>query len=152
GKVKFGPRKGSHRLLLCAPTRHSTVTNSPGVTAAFHEMIPMFFRIWFYVCKFGVLLFGLCFGSFVFEIYCPEAKVARKVILMTLVPICIAGAGLGLAIFVFGMRLRCPYCNGKQTSIGGSGNVVFLECSQCGVVSGNVIRDFKLRVEPPEEG
>ena len=111
----------------------------------------MFFRTWFYVCKFGVLLLWLCFMSFVIEIWCPEAKGATKAILVLLVPVCIAGAGLGLAIFVFGMRLRCPCCNGKETSAGGGGNVLFLECKQCGVVSGNVIRDFKLRVEPPEK-
>ena len=111
----------------------------------------MFFRTWFYVCKFAVLLFGLCFTSFAIEIWYPGAKEATKTILVILIPICIAGAGLGLALFVFGMRLRCPYCDGKETSTGGSGNVLFLECKQCGVVSGNVIRDFKLHVEPPEK-
>jgi hypothetical protein len=112
----------------------------------------MFFRTWFYVCKFGVLLFWLSFMSFVIEIWHPEAKGATKAIMVILIPICIAGACLGLAIFVFGMRLRCPYCNGKETSVGmGSGNVLFLECKQCGVVSGDFIRDFKLHVEPLEK-
>lgn len=111
----------------------------------------MFFRIWFYVCKISFLLFCLLLVTFGVEIWFPEAKVAITVFLAILIPMCIFGGVLGIAIFLFGMRLRCPYCNRRDTSLGGRNNLMILQCDHCGIAYGNIIRDFKIHLEPSQE-
>ncbi len=66
----------------------------------------MFFRVWFYVCKVGVVLFILLFGSMFAQGWIPEAGLLARAIPFILVPICLMGACLGVAIFGFGMRMK----------------------------------------------
>jgi hypothetical protein len=111
--------------------------------------VKMLFRTWFYVYKAGVLLFALCGVSFLAETRYPTAEVATKAALMFLIPIAFAGASLGAGVFIFGMKFKCPCCNSKETSSGGNGYVMFLNCKRCGFLSGNVLTDFKLHFDLP---
>lgn len=109
----------------------------------------MFFRVWFYVCKVAGVLFVLFIGGTLARGWVPEMDLLTRVILAILIPMCIAGACLGVAIFVFGMRMRRPYCR-RLGKVGGGGHTLWLECPHCGTVYGHMIRDFTLRVEPHE--
>ena len=109
----------------------------------------MVFRTWFYVCKLAgvcLLLGGL--ASLALD-GAPAARIVRRATFVGLISFAAAGAGLGLAVFVFGVKLRCPRC-GRPGGAGGHGSTFELHCDRCGVVHGNVVTDFALRVDPPE--
>jgi hypothetical protein len=68
----------------------------------------MFFKIWFYVCKFGIaclLLAGICQTA---ALWFPAAAVASRVFTWIIVSIALSGAILAVLILVGRMRLRCP--------------------------------------------
>jgi hypothetical protein len=109
----------------------------------------MFFRIWFYVCKVATALFIFFFGGLLLNKSIPEAGMLAGATLFFLIPMCLIGACLSVAIFIFGMRMKCPYCR-RPGKVGGTGPTLWLECPHCGTVYGNVIRDVTLRVEPLE--
>lgn len=110
----------------------------------------MFFRVWFYVSKVGAALFILCFVGILARGWIPETRFFERVILFILLPMGIVSACLAVAIFVFGMRMKCPFCR-RLGKVGGRGHTLWLECPHCGMVYGHIIRDFTLRIEPPEK-
>ena len=78
----------------------------------------MFFRLLFYVGKVAGVLFALFIGGTFVRRWVPEMDLLTRVILAILIPMCIAGACLGVAVFVFGMRMRCPFCR-RLGQVGG---------------------------------
>lgn len=103
----------------------------------------MLFRIWFYACKVGLLGFGLVFLG-ISTTY-PWSKLVESIGIVIIAPLCIAGALLGIW-GIFGLRTACPRCGKSGLWVRCGRQSLGLECDRCGIVYGNPLWDWKLRV------
>lgn len=103
----------------------------------------MLFRIWFYACKVGLLGFGLVLlGA---STAYPWSAVAKSIGIVIVVPLCIAGALLGIW-GIFGIRSSCPLCGKRGLWVRYEEKGLGLACDGCGIVGGNPLWNWKLRV------
>ena len=114
----------------------------------------MFFRLWFYLCKLAILCFVMLF-AIPLLLEDPKWLWLWVGALLVIVVLGCTGAILAIAVFLFGMRLRCPLC-GRPGQLAGNRYILALLCDDCGAVTGNVFKDFRLHREPwpsePEQG
>ena len=108
----------------------------------------MFFRLWFYACKIGLIGFALTFIGFVTS--WPLSGTLQTVGLSIVVPLGIIGAILGVA-GCFGLRSACPVCGTRGLWVQYERPSIGLECDRCGLIFGNPLLHFTLRVLPDTE-
>ena len=118
-------------------------------TCHLESRLPMLFRIWFlYVCKVGLIGFALLFLSFAAPDFLPFAATARLVGFAMLIPVCVAGAVLGIMLLLNPRLFRCPVCDDNATFFIRQ-RKPSLQCEKCGVVSCKSVElSFKLETEP----
>lgn len=109
----------------------------------------MLFRLWFYTCKLALVCFPLALAGLVAGARYPAVHVVGTAALAIFVVTGILGAGLGAALLL-GMKLRCPFC-GCPGQAGGNKHTLQLDCPRCGLVEGNLLKDFRLRLRPDDE-
>lgn len=101
----------------------------------------MTFRIWFHLCQlvyvgFLILAVGALFQNWFLT----------RIGLWLVVPIGLIGAVLGIIWTARGLRTACPLCSQVGQWVAPDKNALAIECSQCGLVGGYVIRDLRVRV------
>ncbi len=108
----------------------------------------MLFKAWFYACKLGLVGFALVFSSFVLGSW---KEIALLTGIAILIPIAACGAVLGI-LAMFGLRSTCPRCGMRGEWFRYGRNELAMSCETCGVIHGNPLWDFKLRVDADDGG
>lgn len=99
------------------------------------------FQIWFHLCQLVYVGFlVLAVGALMSNWYLTQIG------MWLVVPICSIGAVLGGIWCARGLRSACPLCDQVGQWVAPDKNALAIECSQCGLVGGYVIRDLRVRV------
>ena len=146
-KQRFSPRPGERCRYHASSANLTQMARIP--TCHLESRLPMLFRIWFlYVCKVGLIGFTLLFLSFAAPDFLPFAATARLVGFAILIPVCLAGAVLGIMLLLNPRLFRCPVCDDNATFFIRQ-RKPSLQCEKCGVVSCKSVElSFKLETEP----
>jgi len=106
----------------------------------------MFFRVWFYLGKLMILLFGLVVLEFFMpRSWWPAGPQVAKVIFFVQAIFAVVFGIWGCV----GIWSACPRCGtrGLWFHYGGSG--IGLDCQRCGGVHGDLLWDWRLHVTAP---
>ena len=141
------PRAGERCRYHASNANLTQVARIP--TCHLESRLPMLFRIWFlYVCKVGLIGFALLLLSFAAPDFLPFAATARLVGFAILIPVCLAGAVLGIMLLLNPRLFCCPVCDDNATFFIRQ-RKPSLQCEKCGVVSCKSVElSFKLETEP----
>jgi hypothetical protein len=104
------------------------------------------FRIWFHAVKLFPLALAMVAGGFFLPP--PWGAWLAAVGMWMAIGLGVTGALLGVAVFAFGWRWRCPLC-GRRGDLFSYERRMALACDDCGIVHGGLF-NLRLRVEPNE--
>jgi hypothetical protein len=104
------------------------------------------FRIWFHAIKLFPLALAMMAGGFFLPP--PWGAWLASIGMWMAIGLGVTGALLGVAVFAFGWRWRCPLC-GRRGDLFSYERRMALACDDCGIVHGGLF-NLRLRVEPNE--
>jgi len=114
----------------------------------------MRFAIWFYACKFSILLLPLVGAGIVFAGRSPILESAAEYAFFGLIFMGLSGAILG-AFFTLGiLKMKCPFCNRYVQVQGNKQRGMWLNCETCGCVHQSGLLGLKIvreKIDDPED-
>ena len=115
-------------------------------------MIAPSFRLWIKICGLVPLFFLVVFIG----VFFPHSKIANVVFLAAIslfVPLCAVGAVMGILLVLKRLFFRCPFCSAKSPVVAGNNRRLWIECPDCGLISGTYLRfpPLTYRIEKESE-
>jgi hypothetical protein len=116
-------------------------------------MIIPSFGFWIKLCALCPVFFLLLFVG----VFFPHSKVVNLMVLAGIsffVPLCAAGAVMGFFLVLKRLFFRCPFCSAKSPVVAGDKRRLWIECPDCGLISGTYLRfpPLTYRIEKESEG
>jgi len=104
----------------------------------------MRFAFWYYIAKFGTVLFVLAVVGALFGRDGVLDETVLGAALGVIVVLCATGTVMGVLLALGKLKMKCPFC-GKPGPVGGSRSEgMWMECDECGLVHGSGFLGLRL--------